>query len=225
MHGEYWNAAFGGSEWKHADIGFVIVKSTSMLHVVRQDGSGDTLASFPVCVMGTEPGFKSREGDGMTPDGIYNIVQLNPASSYHLSMKIDYPNAVDNKRHTAHTRRAQERWSQGGNIYIHGKCVSIGCVAMTDIVIEKLYLIAASRVAARRRIPVLILPFDGEAQYQQMIFHAEERFETTRDTAWMMLRIHLENMRDVLLRYQATKRIPSFTAAADGLYNVEHLRE
>ena len=106
MHGEYWNAAFGGSEWKHADIGFVIVKSTSMLHVVRQDGSGDTLASFPVCMMGTEPGFKSREGDGMTPDGIYNIVQLNPASSYHLSMKIDYPNAVDNKRHAVHIRRA-----------------------------------------------------------------------------------------------------------------------
>lgn len=224
-HGEFWTTTFGSSEWKRADIAFVIVKQTRMLYVVRQDGSADTLASFPVCMMDSEAGFKVQEGDGMTPDGIYNIVYLNPASSYHLSMKIDYPNVVDDKRHARHTRLTRQRWSQGGDIFIHGKCVSIGCVAMTDSVIEKLYLLAATRQAARRRIPVLILPFDSEAQYQQMIFHAETEFDASGSVGWLMMRSHLENMRDILLQYRATGRIPSYSASADGLYNIGRLQE
>jgi hypothetical protein len=224
-HGAYWTETFGGSSWKRSDIGFVIVKHTGMLHVVRQDGSADTLASFPVCMMDSEAGFKAQEGDGKTPDGIYSIVHLNPGSRYHLSMKIDYPNAVDDKRHARHTRLKRQRWSQGGDIYIHGNCVSIGCVAMTDSVIEKLYLLAATRQAARRRIPVLILPFDSEAEYQQMIFHAETEFDASGSVEWLMMRSHLENMRDILLRYRATGRIPSYAISADGLYNIGRSQE
>ncbi len=219
-HGEFWTRAFGSSAWERADIAFVIVKHTGKLHVVRQDGSADTVASFPVCKMDGEPGFKAQEGDGMTPDGIYNIIHLNPGSSYHLSMKINYPNAVDIKRHARHTRMTRQQWPQGGNIFIHGHCVSIGCVAMTDSVIEKLYLLAATRQSARRRIPVLILPFDDEAQYQQMIFHAEEQFEATGDAHTLLLKAHLENMRDILRRSRATRRIPTYTASTGGLYNI-----
>ncbi|MCZ7558096.1 MAG: L,D-transpeptidase family protein [Bacteroidia bacterium] len=224
-HDAYWTEAFGDSTWKRADIGFVIIKQTRMLHVVRQDGSGDTLASFPVCTMGFEPGFKAQQGDGMTPDGIYSIVHLNPASRYHLSMKINYPNAVDDKRHARYMRLTRQSWSQGGDIFIHGRCVSIGCVAMTDSLIEKLYLLAATRPAARKRIPVLILPFDNEARYQQMIFEAEEEFGSTGAASRLLLRAHYENMRNVLLRSRATERIPSYTATADGLYNIRPLQE
>jgi hypothetical protein len=224
-HGEFWNTASGGGTWKRADIGFIIVKHTRMLHVIRQHGNADTVAAFPVCMLGQEPGFKTREGDGVTPDGIYNTVLLNPFSRFHLSMKINYPNSVDNKRHARHTRLVRQRWSQGGDIYIHGACVSVGCVAMTDSVIEKLYLLAAIHHSARRRIPVLILPFDNEAQYQQMMIHAEEQFEASGDARSLLLRAHLENMRDILLRFRATGRIPSYTASTDGLYNIGPLQE
>lgn len=113
-HGPFWTLAFGG-DWRTRDIGFVVVKQTGMLHVVRQGPRCDTIASFPVWAMDITPGFKERQGDGRTPDAIYRIPLLNPASSYHLSMKLDYPNAVNDVRHLRHTRLAGEHWSQGGD--------------------------------------------------------------------------------------------------------------
>jgi L,D-transpeptidase catalytic domain len=219
-HGPFWTQAFGTADWRKSDIGFVVVKHTSMLYVVRQGALRDTVASFPVCAMTTTHGFKEREGDGRTPEGIYHISLLNPGSSYHLSMKINYPNAVDNARHTRHTRLAGERWSQGGDIFIHGKCCSIGCIAMTDDVIEKLYLLVASLPAAKRKIPVLVLPFDDEALYQQMYFHADDEFKETTDPYWLLLREHLDNMRAVWSSYVDTGRIPRAVSTTDGLYSL-----
>jgi hypothetical protein len=217
-HGPFWTQAFGTADWRGGDIGFVVVKQTAMLHVVRQGPRCDTIASFPVCAMDITPGFKGRQGDGRTPDGIYRIPLLNPASSYHLSMKLDYPNAVDDVRHFRHTRLAGERWSQGGDIYIHGKCASIGCIAMTDDGIEKLYLLVASLPASRRDIPVLVLPFDSEARYQQLFFHADEEYARTGDPYWLLLRDHTDNMRAIWRRYRATGRIPDAVATSDGRY-------
>lgn len=217
-HGPFWSQAFGAEDWRRGDVAFVVVKSRSMLHVVRQNGKRDTIASFPVCAMNTSPGFKQEEGDGRTPDGIYRIPLLNPGSSYHLSMKMDYPNAVDDARHTRHTRLAGRRWSQGGDIFIHGKCASVGCIAMTDEVIEKLYLLVASLPAARRSIPVLVLPYDSETQYQAMFYHADEEYEETGDPYWLLLRDHLDNMRDLWRLYRDTGRFPAASPTRDGLY-------
>jgi hypothetical protein len=171
--------------------------------------------------MDSTPGFKVREGDGRTPEGIYRISLLNPASSYHLSMKIDYPNKIDDARHARHVRAAGERWSQGGDIFIHGKCVSVGCIAMTDDVIEKLYLLVGSLPRSRRSIPVLILPYDDEAQYQQMFFHADTQFEETGSIYWQLLRDHLANMRDIWRRFQATGTIPKPVSTSAGLYALD----
>ena len=220
-HGPYWSDAFGTDVWRNCDIGFVVVKHTSTLYVVRQDARHDTIARFPVCAMDTSPGFKVREGDGRTPEGIYHISLLNPASSYHLSMKINYPNRIDDARHAKHVRAAGERWSQGGDIFIHGKCVSIGCIAMTDEVIEKLYLLVASLPRSRRSIPVLILPYDDEAQYQQMFFHADTQFEETGSIYWQLLRDHLANMRDIWRRFQANGTIPAAVPTSAGLYDLD----
>src|SRR5207244_10607204 len=78
---------------------------------------------------------------------------LNPASSYHLSMKVSYPNAFD---------RAQAardgRTRLGGDIFIHGKNVSIGCIALGDPAIEELFTLAAD--AGPQRIRVIIAPND-----------------------------------------------------------------
>jgi murein L,D-transpeptidase YafK len=220
-HAAFWNEAFATIEWKSAAIGFVIVKQTMKLHVVRLSGTRDTVTSFPVCMMSSTPGFKVREGDGRTPEGIYHISLLNPASSYHLSMKINYPNAIDDARHLRHTRAAGERWSQGGDIFIHGKCVSIGCVAMTDEIIEKLYLLIAARPSRKQNIPVLILPYDDEAQYQQMFFHADEQYEETNSIYWLLLRNHLDNMRNLWRHFRSTGEIPAAAPTTAGLYNLE----
>ena len=60
-------------------------------------------------------GHKTTEGDGKTPEGLYRIDARNPNSSFHLSLRISYPNAKD---------RAQARRrgvSPGGQIFIHGQ--------------------------------------------------------------------------------------------------------
>lgn len=219
-HGPYWNKAFESASWRDADFGFVVVKSTAILYVVRQDDRRDTVESFRVCLMDQEPGFKERQGDGRTPDGIYRIVLLNPNSSYHLSMKMNYPNAVDNKRHARHTRLAGRRWSQGGDIFIHGSCASIGCLAMTDPVIEKLYLLVASLPAARRKIPVLVLPFDTEQEYLEAVRLADASYRATGDAYSLLLRDHFENMRAVWNYYTTTGRIPDITATPEGRYSL-----
>ena len=43
---------------------------------------------------------------------------------------------------------------------IHGNCVSIGCLAMTDPGIEKIYaLVEAALLAGQKEVPVHIFPF------------------------------------------------------------------
>src|SRR5688572_15025045 len=60
-------------------------------------------------------GHKRFEGDERTPEGRYTIDARNPASSYHLSLHISYPNAGDRAYATARGR------SPGGEIFIHGQ--------------------------------------------------------------------------------------------------------
>jgi murein L,D-transpeptidase YafK len=40
-------------------------------------------------------GHKTTEGNGRTPEGLYPIDARNPHSSFHLSLRISYPNAAD----------------------------------------------------------------------------------------------------------------------------------
>lgn len=81
-------------------------------------------------------GPKLIEGDRQVPEGIYRIEGFNPNSAYHLSMKLNYPNSFD----LQHAKN-ENRTSPGTNIFIHGRSASIGCLAMGDPVIEKLFVL------------------------------------------------------------------------------------
>jgi len=101
-------------------------------------------------------GPKLREGDGQTPEGFYEVKngQLNPRSTFHLSFNIGYPNGYD--RHHGRT---------GSLIMVHGSNVSIGCLAMTDPVIEQLYLLVEAALAGgQQRVPVHLFPFRMTAE-------------------------------------------------------------
>lgn len=82
-------------------------------------------------------GPKLREGDKQVPEGSYKVTGLNPNSSFHLSMKLNYPNAFDLKHATAEGRK-----KPGSDIFIHGKARSVGCLAMGDEAIEELFVLA-----------------------------------------------------------------------------------
>lgn len=90
---------------------------------------------------------KEREGDGRTPEGSYTIDARNPRSSFHLSLRVSYPDERDRQR-------AEELGvPPGGDIYIHGlpngwrKFVTphprrdwtTGCVAVTDSEIREVW--------------------------------------------------------------------------------------
>jgi len=93
---------------------------------------------YPILRTSGYPGPKLREGDFQVPEGVYRVLWLNPASSYHLSMKLDYPNSFDREM-----ARTDGRTNLGGDIFIHGKNESVGCLAMGDAAIEELFVLAA----------------------------------------------------------------------------------
>jgi murein L,D-transpeptidase YafK len=107
--------------------------------------------TWPVAKYSGTLGPKLQEGDGQAPEGFYSVSkgQLNPNSNFHLSFNIGYPNAYDRQ----HQRT-------GSLIMVHGSNVSIGCFAMTDPVIEEIYLaVEAALVAGQQSVPVHVFPF------------------------------------------------------------------
>lgn len=98
-------------------------------------------------------GPKLKEGDKQIPEGVYKIEFLNPNSSYHLSLKVNYPNKFDKEK-----AQLDNRTNLGGDIFVHGKNVTIGCVPVGDKAIEELFIL--SKFAFNDEIKVVIAPKD-----------------------------------------------------------------
>ena len=98
--------------------------------------------------LGVNPiGPKEFSGDLKTPEGLYFISFKNPASKFHKSLGISYPNSTDLQR------AAKAGKSAGGEIMIHGlpngeenvgpdryiNDWTWGCVAVRNLEIEELF--------------------------------------------------------------------------------------
>ena len=107
--------------------------------------------TYRMCMQSGTLGPKRMEGDYQTPEGFYYINEFNTNSNYHLALGLNYPNASD--------RLLSDARRPGGDIYIHGGCVSTGCIAVNDLPIEELYVLAASaREQGQDFIPVHVFP-------------------------------------------------------------------
>lgn len=119
----------------------------------EMNGPLKLIKTYPFTAFSGELGPKRRQGDRQIPEGIYRIIFLNPESSYHLSMKLNYPNDFDR------TMAATERRNQlGGDIFIHGDSYSIGCIALGDRAIEELFVLTAW--AGMDNVQVIVSPYD-----------------------------------------------------------------
>jgi hypothetical protein len=119
-------------------------------------GDGKTwhfLRDYPILAASGHAGPKLLQGDYQVPEGLYRIEYLNPSSSYHLSMKVSYPNAFDRQQ-----AAIDHRTKLGGDIFIHGKNVSIGCIAIGDPAIEEVFTLAAD--TGPQNVRVIIAPND-----------------------------------------------------------------
>ena len=72
---------------------------------------------------------------------------------YHLSMRVSYPNDFDRAQASK-----EGRTHLGGDIMIHGKAFSVGCLAMGDEAAEELFVLAAD--TRLTNITVLLTPVD-----------------------------------------------------------------
>lgn len=109
------------------------------------------IRKIPICEISGDIGPKRRVKDLQVPEGFYHINGLNPFSKYYLSMQINYPNASDSIRGT--------KGHLGNAIFIHGNCLSSGCIAITDEYISELYVyVLEAYNSGQEQIDITIYP-------------------------------------------------------------------
>lgn len=116
----------------------IFKKSRRLQLYAKNRGAWRFIKTFPILAASGGPGPKLQVGDRQVPEGVYHIIGLNPKSRFDLSMRLDYPNAFDRQ-----VAKLDHRHKLGGNIFIHGKNHSVGCVAIGDFGIEQLFPLVA----------------------------------------------------------------------------------
>ena len=107
-------------------------------------GDGKALRTYGGIQLGDAPaGHQRFRGDERTPEGRYVIDYRNPASRYHLSLHISYPNVQDRAYARARGR------NPGGDIFIHGQPNGYparvpgdwtdGCIALSNNEMEEMW--------------------------------------------------------------------------------------
>jgi murein L,D-transpeptidase YafK len=161
------------------------------------------LHTYDFCTSSGFLGPKRREGDLQIPEGVYQINHFNPQSNFHLSLGIDYPNASD--------RILSDKKHPGGEIYIHGNCVTIGCIPITDDKIKELYVLAVeARHHGQTSIPVHIFPSRLSAD-QMTTLASEYADHTELVTFW-------KNLQPIYLDFESTRQLKKVTVGKDGQY-------
>jgi murein L,D-transpeptidase YafK len=144
-----------GFEWPVDNVFIRAFKLEKEMEVWIQSNADDTFRlfkSYPLCALSGTFGPKRKEGDKQIPEGFYRINEWKPYSNFHLALGLNYPNTADLLQ--------CDPQRPGGDIYIHGKCVTIGCLPITDVFIEQLYCITAvAKHQGQDLIPVHIFPY------------------------------------------------------------------
>lgn len=108
--------------------------------------------TYKFCKSSGKLGPKRKEGDLQIPEGFYHINRFNPKSKFHLSLGLNYPNVSD--------LILSDKEKPGSDIFIHGGCVTVGCIPITNEKIRELYLLASfAKNNGQKDIPVHIFPF------------------------------------------------------------------
>ena len=141
--------------WPPKRVALLAFKDERVVELQAQtaDGRWQFVHRYPVKAASGVLGPKLKEGDRQVPEGLYRVTFLNPNSSYHVSLRLDYPNTFDQQM-----GRRDGRANLGGDIMIHGRAASIGCLAMGDPASEELFVLAHK--AGIANVVVLIAPTD-----------------------------------------------------------------
>ncbi|MEZ5046845.1 MAG: hypothetical protein R2831_07610 [Chitinophagaceae bacterium] len=143
-----------GLKYPCTNLLFRAFKGSNELELWGRNTIQDTfvlIKNYKICALSGILGPKRWEGDRQVPEGFYFLNEFKPNSEYHLSMLVNYPNYSDliagNKQHP------------GGDIYVHGACMTVGCLPMTNEWIEEIYIFALqARINGQMNIPIHVFP-------------------------------------------------------------------
>lgn len=184
-------------------------KYDSQLEVWVKDKASDPFVYFKtyaICALAGSLGPKRVQGDFQVPEGFYYINEFNPNSNYYLSLGLNYPNASD--------KVLSDSLKPGGEIYIHGSCVTVGCIPITDQQIDELYVLSTvARDQGQDFIPVHIFPcrFDAPKSVEYLN-------NLTKDDP--SLKSFAGKMEQAFTYFQRTKRLPVVMITEDGNYHI-----
>lgn len=178
--------------------GFKKEKRIEVWAATEATGPLSHVTTYEICYASGALGPKRREGDLQVPEGFYTVNLYNPSSTYYLAMQVSYPNLSD--------RILGDKSRPGSEIMIHGNCVSIGCMAMSDERAQEIWLEAAAVRDKRGTVHVHLFP--------------------TRDMAGLVAKTeqkeHVpfwENIKEGFDYFQAKRLIPSISIDREGRYH------
>ena len=117
----------------------------------KEDELYQLVRTYDICQSSGILGPKRKQGDYQVPEGFYHINRFNPWSNFHLSLGINYPNKSD--------KILSDAKRPGGDIFVHGTCMTIGCLPMTDELIKEIYILCVeSKNNGQEKIPFTFFP-------------------------------------------------------------------
>ena len=158
------------------------------------------LKKIAICASSGELGPKRKEGDYQVPEGIYDIPSFNPNSSYFLALKVGYPNKSD--KILVYGKRT------GGDIMIHGNCVTIGCIPLQDEPVKDVYMLCVEAKNNNNSPRVEIFPCRFTADNTKYL---EENFNESKNNFW-------KNIKPAYTYFEANKSPAKYSINAKGLY-------
>ena len=161
--------------------------------------------TIAICASSGNLGPKRKEGDLQVPEGFYEVAWFNPMSDYHLGLKINYPNKSD-------LIKANGR--PGGDIMIHGNCVTIGCIPLQNDPIEELYVLCVESKNRKNTIGVSIYPCRLNKQNFESL-NKQYANDQEKIKFWAGLKSAYQFFED-------NKYMPKITVAKNGDYTVEN---
>jgi murein L,D-transpeptidase YafK len=169
------------------------------------------VATYAILKSSGLPGPKRREGDMQVPEGFYEVDRFNPKSNFHLSLGLNYPNAAD--------RIHADPQRPGGDIFIHGSNVTVGCAPLGDESIEEVYLAAHdARRAGQKRIAVHVFPARMKGPEWETFAAAETEKRPELADFWAQLKPAYES-------FESRRLVPEVKITRAGRYVMKAIED
>lgn len=152
-------------------------------------------------------GPKQRRGDHQVPEGIYAVDYFNPESLFRISLCLNYPNTADVIRNGRGT-------DLGDAICIHGNEASVGCLAITDLRIPIVYILAVeAKDKGQAKIPIHIFP---ARLTNEKLEELEKRYIGSTD----FIRLW-RSMKPLYAYFEKEQQLPIVKTTSEGFYEIE----